>query len=97
MAFYVYIMASRRNGTLYIGSTDSMAHRAWEHREQVRPHAFTAKYGCSILVWYTICDTREAAKNLERRMKEWRRIWKLRLIEESNPEWEDLYDTLAFC
>ncbi len=96
MAFYVYIMANRRNGTLYVGSTDNMARRAWEHREKVRPQSFTARYGCTMLVWYQACETREGAKDLERRIKEWRRVWKLRLIEETNPDWKDLYDSLAF-
>lgn len=95
MAFYVYIMTNRRNGTLYIGSTDSLTHRAWEHRERVRPNCFTARYGCTKLVWYAVCNTREGAKVMERQMKEWRRVWKLRLIEETNPEWTDLYDTLV--
>ena len=97
MAFFVYIMASRRNGTLYIGSTDSLTKRAWEHREKVRPACFTARYSVTMLVWYQACDTREAAKGLERRMKEWRRSWKTRLIEDSNPDWKDLYGSLAFC
>ncbi|ATQ41039.1 GIY-YIG nuclease family protein [Caulobacter mirabilis] len=93
MSFHVYIVASRRNGTLYIGSTDNLARRVWEHREKLRP-GFTSRYGVGILVWCRVCDTREAAKDLERRMKEWRRSWKLRLIEESNPDWLDLYETL---
>ena len=93
VAFYVYIMASRRNGTLYIGSTDSMTRRSWEHREGLRP-GFTKKYGVHMLVWYEAYDTREGAKIKERQMKEWRRSWKLRLIEERNPEWADLYETL---
>ena len=94
MAFYVYIMASKRNGTLYIGSTDSISRRAWEHREGLRP-GFTRKYGVHILVWYEACDTREGAKTKERQMKEWRRSWKLRLIETRNPDWLDLYETLT--
>lgn len=93
MAFYVYIVASRRNGTLYIGSTDDLARRVWEHRE-ADGSRFTARYGCKLLVWYEVCDTREAALTLERRMKEWRRAWKLRAIEERNPDWADLYETL---
>ncbi|WP_269716137.1 GIY-YIG nuclease family protein [Caulobacter sp. NIBR2454] len=93
MAFYAYIMASRRNGTLYVGSTDDIAQRAWEHREKVRP-GFTAKYGCSILVWMEPHAARESAFSRERQIKEWRRAWKLRLIEETNPTWRDLYETL---
>jgi putative endonuclease len=90
VAFYVYILASRRNGTLYIGSTDSLRRRVWEHREGLRP-GFTAKYGVKMLVWYRVFDTRDEAFHRERQMKRWRREWKLALIEGSNPTWRDLY------
>jgi len=93
MAFFVYIVASRRNGTLYTGSTDDLQRRVWEHKE-ADGSRFTVKHGCTILVWYEVCDSREAALTLERRMKEWKRRWKLRVIEERNPEWADLYETL---
>ena len=93
MAFYTYIMASGRNGTIYVGSTDDIIKRAWEPKEKVRP-GFTAKYHCGVLVWYEVHDTREGAFRRERRIKEWRRSWKLLLIEESNPTWRDLYDDL---
>ncbi len=89
MSFYTYIVASQRNGTLYIGSTDNLAHRAWEHREKAR-QGFTAKYGVSMLVWYEVFETRAAAFARERMMKKWRRAWKLELIERFNPRWEDL-------
>jgi len=94
VTFFVYILASKRNGTLYIGSTDSLTARVWQHREKVHPYCFTAKHGVTMLVWYEVCDSRDGAKGLERRMKEWRRSWKVRLIEETNPDWKDLYDTL---
>ncbi len=93
MAFYTYIMASGRNGTIYVGSTDSITKRVWEHKNKIRP-GFTAKYRCSILVWYEVHDTREGAFRRERRIKEWRRSWKLLLIEGLNPTWRDLYDDL---
>ncbi|MDB5454789.1 MAG: Excinuclease subunit domain protein [Caulobacter sp.] len=93
MAFFVYIVASKRNGTLYIGSTDDLARRIWEHREG-DGSVFTRRYDCSRLVWYQTCDSREGALTLERRMKEWRRSWKLLAIEARNPEWIDLYETL---
>ena len=93
MAFYVYIMASRRNGTLYIGSTDSLKCRVWEHREGLRP-GFTSKYGVKMLVWYRAFDTRDDAFHRERQMKRWRRTWKLSLIEGANPGWKDLYDEM---
>jgi putative endonuclease len=93
MAFYVYIVASQRNGTLYIGSTDGLSKRAWEHREKVRP-GFTAKYNVSILVWYQAFDTRAGAFKRERQMKKWNRAWKLELIERFNPAWVDRSDEL---
>ena len=88
MTFFVYIMASGRNGTLYIGSTDDLGRRVFEHQSRVS--GFTAKYGCTMLVWYEAHETRESAVLRERRMKEWRRSWKLMLIEEMNPGWRDL-------
>jgi predicted GIY-YIG superfamily endonuclease len=88
--FASYIVASRRNGTLYTGSTDDLAKRIWEHRDKIRP-GFTAKYGVSTLVWYEWHETREGAFRRERQIKEWRRVWKLQLIERRNPTWRDLY------
>ncbi|MFZ5670394.1 MAG: GIY-YIG nuclease family protein [Pseudomonadota bacterium] len=94
MAFYAYIVASKRNGTLYIGSTDSLTRRIWEHREGIRP-GFTKTHGVTILVWFEVFDTRAGAFRRERQMKEWKRLWKLRLIERINPGWRDLYDDLV--
>lgn len=91
--FYTYILASRRNGTLYTGSTDSLTRRMYEHREGIR-RGFTLKYGVKSLVWFEGYETREAAFRQERRIKEWRRSWKLRLIEAGNPDWRDLYEDL---
>ena len=93
MAFYTYILASRRNGTLYTGMTDNLAARVRQHKDKVRP-GFTSKYDVTLLVWYEVHDEREAAFRRERRIKEWKRAWKLRLIEETNPDWIDLYETL---
>jgi len=93
MAFYVYILASQRNGTLYIGSTDNLTKRVWEHREGLRP-GFTRKYRVKMLVWFQAFETRSGAFRRERQMKEWQRLWKLRLIERSNPGWRDLYEDL---
>ncbi len=87
---FVYIMASRRNGTLYIGVTSDLATRVYEHREGLID-GFTKKYGCTLLVWFEAFDDLEAARHRELQMKEWKRAWKLRVIEEMNPEWEDLY------
>jgi putative endonuclease len=93
MAFYVYIVASQRNGTIYIGMTDDLPRRIYEHKIKAYP-GFTARYGCDKLVWYETHHSRETAFQRERRMKEWRRSWKLALIEEDNPTWVDLYETL---
>jgi putative endonuclease len=91
---FVYIMANRRNGMIYIGSTVDLSKRVWEHRNSVVP-GFTKQYGCHLLVWYEQYGSWEAARLRERQMKEWKRAWKLREIEGSNPEWTDLYDRIA--
>lgn len=93
MAFYVYILASKKNGTLYIGMTDNLAKRVWEHKEKVHK-GFTSKYDVNMLVWYEGRDRRESAFARERAMKKWNRAWKIELIEKENPAWEDLYFTL---
>ncbi len=93
MSFSVYLLASSRNGTLYLGMTDDLARRVHEHRTRIRP-SFSARYNVSRLVWYEQHDSRETAFVRERQIKDWHRRWKLRLIEEMNPEWHDLYDTL---
>jgi putative endonuclease len=90
MAFYCYIVASGRNGTLYVGSTDDLTRRIGQHKAGDR-RCFTADYGCDQLVWFSIHDSRDAAFQRERRIKEWRRAWKLRMIEGDNPDWRDLY------
>ena len=91
MSFYVYILASRRNGTLYIGMTDDIARRVRMHREGMLP-GFTKEYNVKILVWYEVHETRESAFTRERAMKKWNRVWKIELIQKMNPEWRDLYD-----
>lgn len=90
MAFYTYIVASRRNGTLYTGSTDTLVARVCQHRDKTRPDSFTARYGVARLVWYETHETRAAAFKRERQIKTWNRLWKLRLIETMNPGWHDL-------
>ena len=92
-AGYVYIVASRRNGTIYIGSTSNLPKRIWEHRNGA-VSGFTRKHGCRLLVWFDVFDTIQAARHRELQMKEWQRAWKLRVIEERNPKWLDLYPTL---
>ena len=92
-SFWVYIVASGRNGTIYTGHTDDLAHRAWQHRTKAIP-GFTSRYNAAHLVWREAHDTREGAFLRERQIKKWNRAWKLKLIEEHNPDWRDLYDTL---
>jgi putative endonuclease len=91
---FVYIMANRRNGAIYIGSTVDLPKRVWEHRNDVVP-GFTREYGCHLLVWYEVHESRDGALVRERQMKEWKRAWKLREIEGLNPGWADLYDRIA--
>jgi putative endonuclease len=94
MYFYVYILASSRNGTLYVGMTDDLVKRIWMHREEVLP-GFTKDYGVKSLVWYEQHESRESAFTRERQIKKWNRSWKLELIEKMNPAWRDLYDETA--
>ena len=90
---FVYILASDRNGTLYVGVTSDLARRMWEHRTKATD-GFTARYGVDRLVWYERYDDIETAIAREKAMKKWRRAWKLRAIEEVNPAWRDLYEDL---
>jgi putative endonuclease len=90
---YVYIMASARNGTLYIGVTSNLVKRVYEHRTDA-DDGFTRKYGCKMLVWFEVHDRIDAAIMREKQMKEWRRAWKLREIEATNPDWNDLFPSL---
>jgi putative endonuclease len=93
--FYVYILASGRNGTLYIGSTDDLARRAEQHHAG-SDGGFTSKYGVNILVWFEVHETRESALLRERAMKKWNRAWKIALIEKSNSGWNDLSHTIPW-
>jgi len=92
-AGYVYIMANRKNGTIYIGVTSDLIGRVHAHREGLVP-GFTKRYGCTLLVWYEAHDDLQEARRRELRMKEWKRGWKVRLIEEKNLDWDDLYPAL---
>ena len=89
----VYIMANRKNGAIYIGVTSDLVKRVWEHREGVVA-GFTRKYGCKLLVWYEAYDDLQEARRRELQMKGWKRAWKIRLIEERNLDWDDLWPTL---
>ena len=91
--YYIYIMASKRNGTLYIGVTNDLLRRVWQHRNDVH-EGFTKKYGVHRLVWYEATTDIEGAIRREKQMKKWRRQWKINLIEKENPDWDDLYEGL---
>lgn len=90
---YVYILASQRNGTLYIGVTSDLIRRIWEHKEGVI-EGFSKQYGLKMLVWYEVHEDIAEAIKREKALKKWNRKWKLRVIEESNPDWRDLYTEL---
>ena len=90
---WAYMLASARNGTLYVGSAVDLSFRIYEHREKLRP-GFTSRYGVSMLVWYEAYPSIIEARHREYAIKKWRRAWKLALIESMNPEWRDLYDEL---
>jgi len=91
--FWVYILASRRNGTLYVGVTNNLSRRSFEHRQKTEP-SFTKRYDVCRLVWCETYPTVLEAIAREKQLKKWERAWKLRLIEESNPQWIDLFDAL---
>ena len=92
-AGYVYMLASKRNGTLYIGVTSDLQQRVWQHREGII-EGYSKRYGCKTLAWYSQFDDLQEARSKELQMKEWNRLWKLRVIEEMNPEWDDLFESL---
>jgi putative endonuclease len=83
MAFFVYMLASKRNGTIYIGMTDNLVQRVWQHRNNVIS-GFTQRYGVKTLVWYEVHESRDSAFMRERKLKKWRRAWKLALVEQEN-------------
>jgi putative endonuclease len=86
----VYILASKRNGSLYIGVTSNLVGRIWQHKQGIFD-GFTKRYGINQLVYYETCPRMEDAIVREKQLKEWHRAWKLRLIEEDNPDWRDLW------
>jgi len=88
-SYFVYILASKRNGTLYIGVTSDLKRRVWEHKNKIIK-GFTEKYGVDKLVYYEETNNADSAITREKQLKKWKREWKIRLIEESNKEWEDL-------
>ena len=88
--FYIYILATKRNGTLYLGVTSDIVKRVWQHKNGL-VEGFTNKYGIKRLVYYEIYEDAENAIKREKQLKKWRRAWKVELIEEKNSEWRDLY------
>lgn len=92
--FYIYIMANKRNGTIYIGVTNDLARRVYEHREGL-VKGFTSRYGLKSIVYYEVFDSVSLAIQRETSLKRWPRRWKLALIEKSNPQWKDLVDEIV--
>ena len=92
--FYVYLIASKPYGTLYVGVTSDLGGRVWQHKSKA-VSGFTARYGIDRLVWFESHDTVDEAIRREKRIKEWKRDWKINLIEQDNPHWIDLYPSLS--
>jgi putative endonuclease len=92
--FYVYILCSKRNGTLYTGVTSDLVKRIYEHKN-VLVEGFTNKYNVHRLVWYEVHESPESAITREKQIKKWKRAWKLKLIEKNNPEWKELYENIC--
>lgn len=93
--FFVYILASSKYGTLYVGMTSNLSQRIWQHKEKVF-EGFIREYGVNKLVYYEFQDCVEGAIIREKRLKRWRRSWKIDLIESLNPNWDDLYESIAW-
>lgn len=92
--YYVYILASQKNGTLYVGVTNDLIKRVWQHKNKVAD-GFTKKYGIDKLVYYEATENIESAILREKQLKKWNRAWKIRIIHEMNPEWNDLYNEIV--
>ena len=92
--YFVYIMAKARNSTFYVGITSDLQKRVWEHKNEVAD-SFTKKHNIKNLVYYEIFDNPENAIRREKRLKKWNRSWKMKVIEEMNPNWEDLYEKIC--
>ncbi len=92
--FYVYILAKARNSTFYVGMTENLSKRVWEHKNEVI-EGFTKKYNIKTLVYFEAFDHFEEAQRREKRLKRWPRAWKMKVIEEMNPDWNDLYEKIC--
>jgi len=86
-------MASKRNGTLYTGVTSDLVQRTWQHKDD-QVEGFTSKYGVKMLVYFEVHETAESAIAREKQIKKWNRAWKLKLLEQNNPDWKDLYESI---
>ena len=93
-SYYVYLLASRRKGTLYVGVTNDLSKRVWQHKQDLG-EGFTKKYGVKSLVWFEQTENIESAIVREKQIKKWNRDWKVELIEKTNPQWRDLYEEIA--
>ena len=94
MAYYVYILASRKDGAIYVGVTNDLVRRVYEHRIKAVP-GFTSKYNITRLVWFEVYDDPISAISREKELKKWKRSWKVQLIETNNSEWNDLYESIC--
>lgn len=94
MKHYVYIITNKPKGVLYIGETNDLKRRIYQHKNKVHPTTFSARYNLNKLVYFEIFETKKEAKLREKQMKKWNRAWKIELIEKTNPEWRDLYENL---
>jgi putative endonuclease len=94
MSYYVYIIASRRDGAIYIGVTNDLVRRIYEHRIKAVP-GFTSKYNITQLVWFEVYDDPVSAITREKDLKKWKRNWKIQLIEAEKPNWKDLYESIC--
>jgi putative endonuclease len=94
MSYYVYIIASRKDGTIYIGVTNDIVRRIYQHRTKAVP-GFTSKYNITKLVWFEVCDDPTSAIPREKELKKWKRAWKIQLIETQNSAWNDLYESVC--
>ena len=94
MSYYVYIIASLRDGAIYIGVTNDIVRRIYEHRTKAVP-GFTSKYNITRLVWFEVYDDPVSAITREKELKKWKRSWKVQLIDAQNPQWNDLYESIC--
>jgi putative endonuclease len=92
--FYVYLLASQKQGTLYLGVTNDLLRRVYQHKEKLLP-GFTSRYDVRRLVWFEVYDDPTTAIEREKEIKKWRRAWKVDLIEKANPDWRDLYSEIS--